>query len=103
MSTREIAQEIANNPKIASGVSAATTGAGLWVEWIPDDIGKIATLVGIILSCVLIYTHIRRGRIEYEKTQLEISILREKEAERIDKALQRRAAGKPTRREDDVV
>lgn len=105
MSAREIAQEVANNPKIASVVSAITTGTGVGtlLELIPDDIGKLATLAGFILSCVLIYTHIRRGRIEYEKTELEVTILREKEAERIDKALQRRAAGQPTRREDDIV
>ncbi len=89
--SKEVLKEIANNPKVASGVSAMTTGTGLGtiLEWIPDDIGKLATLVGIILSCVLIYTHWRKGRIEYSKTKLEILILQEKEAERIEKAKQR--------------
>lgn len=83
MSVSEGVQQLANNPKIASGVAALTTGTGLGtvLDWIPDEIGKLATLVGIALSVVLIYTHWRKGRIEYKKTQLEISILKQKEAQ----------------------
>lgn len=103
MSVRSVAEQIASNPKVAGTVSAATTGSGLGtvLDLIPNEIGKLATLVGIILSLVLIYTHWRRGRIEYAKTQLEIMILKEKEAERLEAARRRREAGLPTRREDD--
>lgn len=96
MSVREGLQQLASNPKIASGVSAMTTGSGLGtlLDLIPDDIGKLATLVGIVLSVVLIYTHWRKGRIEYKKTQLEILILKEKEAERIGSALEREKSNK---------
>jgi uncharacterized membrane protein YfcA len=88
MSVKEGVQQLASDPRIASGVSAITTGTGLGtvLDWIPDDIGKLATLVGIILSIVLIYTHWRKGRIEYKKIQLEIRILKEREAERIEAA-----------------
>lgn len=91
MSVKEGLQELASNPKIASAVSAATTGTGLGtlLDLIPNEIGKLATLVGIVLSSVLIYTHWRKGRIEYQKTQLEILILKEKEAERLEAALRR--------------
>lgn len=103
MSVREGLQQLASNPKVASGVSAMTTGTGLGtlLDWIPNDIGKLATVVGIVLSMVLIYSHWRKGRIEYKKTQLEILILKEKETERIETALKRREAGGPARRRED--
>lgn len=51
-----IVSEIASNPKVAGTVSAATTASGVftWIDWIPNDIGKVATLIGIILSTVLV-------------------------------------------------
>lgn len=104
MSVKEGLQELASNPKIASTVSAATTttGIGTCLEWIPNEIGKLATLVGIVLSLVLIYTHWRNGRIEYQKTQLEIAILKEKEADRLDAARRRKEEGLPVRMSEDV-
>lgn len=74
----------------ATAVGTMGTGMGTILEMIPNEIGKLATLVGIILSSVLIYTHLRKGSIEYEKTHLEILILKEKEAERIDSARHRK-------------
>lgn len=91
MTIKENAQELVQNPKIASTVSAATTGTGLGTmfDWVPN-LGELATIIGIVLSIVLIYTHWRKGRIEYKKTQLEISILMEKEAERLENANRRK-------------
>ena len=76
-------REIAQDPKIASMVSTMTTGAGLAaiLDLIPNNIGKLATLVGVALSLVLIYTHWRKGRIEYKKIQLEIELLKKKQEE----------------------
>lgn len=100
-----IISELASNPKVASAVSAATTATGLGtiLDWIPNDIGKLATVAGIILSSVLIYTHWRKGQIEYKKTQLEIEILMEKEAERLDNARRRKEAGLAASRLDDPL
>lgn len=105
MSVKEGLQQLASDPKVASAISTITTGTGVgtFLDLIPNDIGKLATLVGIILSSVLIYTHWRKGRIEYKKTQLEITILMEKEAERLDASRRRKEAGEPTRRSDDRV
>lgn len=96
-------QTMIDNPKIAATVSAMTTGTGLSTvfDLIPNDIGKLATVVGIILSSVLIYTHWRKGRIEYAKTTLEIAILKEKESERLMSARTRESKGLPIRRESD--
>ena len=99
MEAREIAQEIATSPKIATGVASLTAGTGLGTlfEYIPDDIGKLATMVGICLSIVLIRNHLRVGH----KLNLEIALLERKEAERQRVAAQRRDEGQPTRRLDD--
>lgn len=72
----QFVKDVAQEPKVAVGVSAATTGSGLGYlfDWIPSEIGKLATLIGIILSLVLIYTHIRRGLVEYRKGELDIKI-----------------------------
>ena len=69
-------RDVATDPRLAYPVSAATTATGTFFDMIPSDIGKLATLVGIALSIVLIYTHLRKGRIEYKKIQLEMELLR---------------------------
>jgi hypothetical protein len=75
------ASELVQSAKIATGVSAATTTSGIAtvLEWIPTDIGKLATLIGLILSTVLIFTHWKKskraGEIhDLEKRKLEIEI-----------------------------
>lgn len=62
------------NTKVAATVATGTTASGVssLLDIIPDDIGKLATLVGIALSMVLIYFHIRKGRLEKKKLELEI-------------------------------
>jgi hypothetical protein len=105
VSVRDVAEQIATSPKVAGSVSALTTGSGVGTvfDLIPNDIGKLATLIGIILSLVLIYTHWRRGRIQYEKARLEIAILREREAERIEAARRRREQHLDGRRSYDCA
>lgn len=63
--------------KVATGTAGATIGTGLGtaLDWIPNDIGKVATLVGIVLSLVLIWNHWRKGRNEEKKNRLEIELL----------------------------
>lgn len=64
--------------KSAAVTAAATTGLSLGtvLEWIPDAIGKLGTLVGIILSIVLIAVHIRRYRMDSKKHRLETELLK---------------------------
>lgn len=94
---------LVNDIKVAwtTVIGTVASGMGIALEMIPNDIGKLATLVGIVLSSVLIYTHFRKGRIEYKKTQLEICILKEKEAERVESANRRKDSGLPATRESD--
>lgn len=61
-------QELAANPKVAAGVSAATASTGLAtvMEWLPSVLGVIGSLLGITLSIVLIVVNIRKHRAEME-------------------------------------
>ena len=74
--------------KAAAVTAGFTTGSGVATKfnWLPTDLGTLATAVGIILTCILIVSHIlrtlrehraeRRQRIEHElraeKLRLEI-------------------------------
>ena len=101
MTVREELVQLSHNPKIASGVSALTTGTGVgtFLDYIPNDIGKLATLVGIVLSIILIRVHL----LGLKKTQLEVEILKQEKAERQEAARLRMLNGEPTRREEDLT
>jgi hypothetical protein len=51
------------NPKIATLVSAGTgaTGTATMFDWIPGDIGKLASLIGLVLSLVFGYFAIEKA------------------------------------------
>lgn len=50
------------DPRVAYATAGGTTGTGLgtWMDWIPNDIGKLATLVGICLSITILIIHWRK-------------------------------------------
>lgn len=79
------AAELTQNVKVAAVTSGmtVTTGMGTILDFIPDDIGKLATLIGATLSIVLIRTHWRKGQIEYDKAHYELETLKRREAERL--------------------
>ena len=83
MSVKEAIQQLVTNTKVASGVAVSTTGSGLgtYLDWIPGDIGKLATLIGIVLSIVLIYSHLRRSHNESVLMKIKISRLARMEKE----------------------
>ena len=80
--------EIATDTKVAIVIATGTTSTGIGsvLDWIPDDVGKLATVVGIVLSVVLIRTHWRKGNLEYKRLRMEIALLKDKEAERLKAA-----------------
>jgi hypothetical protein len=100
---RNLINELVVSPKPAVVVAMSTTGTGMGTifDVIPDDIGKLATLVGIILSSVLIYTHSRRMVMDSKKDKLQLDILKEKRREQIENAKRRAEAGEPVRRDYD--
>lgn len=78
--------EIASSTKAGATIAAGTGLMGQVLDLIPNDITKLATVVGICLSLVLIYVQYRNA----QKTNLEIEILRRKEAERLEDSLRHR-------------
>lgn len=82
---KHTAVEILQSPKVGAAVSTATAGSGLGtlLDLIPNDIGKLATLLGIILTVLLIYVHVVQLRMkraqekrEIERHLLETAVLR---------------------------
>lgn len=83
-------KELIADPRVGVAVASMTTGAGTVLDWIPDGIGKLATVIGILLSILLIRVHY----VNLQKSQLELEIMKRKEEER-------RNAGKQLRRSED--
>ena len=81
--------ELASSTKAGATIAAGTGMMGQILDLIPNDITKLATLVGICLSLVLIYVQYRN----VQKTNLEIEIMRRKEAERLEASLRQREEG----------
>lgn len=102
MSGRDVIQEVLTSPKTAhlTATLTAGTGIGTVLDMIPDDIGKLATLIGIVLSLVLIRNHWRNGRAKYISIELENQIMRQKIAEREEVAKLRKEAGLPIRKDE---
>lgn len=80
--------EQAQNTKVATTVAAVTTsvGAGSILDFIPQDIAKLSTLIGAILATVMIVIHVRKEirereehRLKIEKLELENKLLRSKQ------------------------
>ena len=57
-----------NDPKLAVVTGVTTSASGLntmlGLEWIPDSVGKLATCVGIVLSCIMIRYWLQKMKIE---------------------------------------
>jgi hypothetical protein len=99
-------QGMMNDVKIAATVAmgALGTGMSMFLAIIPNDIGKLASLVAIVLTGVLVRNHWRNGKkidLENEKLKLEVEALKAQEADRDQAAKQRRRNGQPTRRLQD--
>jgi len=69
--------EILERPRTAITAATATSGTGFatLLSWIPADIGKLASLIGIVLSILLIYIHIRKMRLDLRAGEIQIEIL----------------------------
>ena len=94
-----------NDVKVAVTVAMGAMGTGfsMALALIPNDIGKLASLVAIVLTGVLIRNHLRNGKkldLENEKLRYELRQLAEQEDERRAQAKARIAAGLPVRRDE---
>ena len=64
--------------RVSGAVAGATTTLGAtkswgWLEFIPDDVGKLATLVGVVLTVVLIIVQMNKLYWETQKNKLDIA------------------------------
>ena len=64
--------------RVAGAVATTTTTLGAtktwgWLEFIPDDVGKLATLVGVVLTMVLIFVQLNKLYWETQKNKLDIA------------------------------
>lgn len=96
----------ANDVKVAATVAMGAMGTGfsMALALIPNDIGKLASVVAIVLTAVLIRNHLRNGKkldLENRKLQIELTQLEAKEVERKALAADRKKRGLPVRRSDE--
>lgn len=97
---------LANDVKVAATVAMGAMGTGfsMALALIPNDIGKLASLVAIVLTAVLIRNHWRNGKkldLENRKLQIEVARLEAQEVERKAFAADRKKRGLPIRRNDE--
>ncbi|HIB0233599.1 TPA: hypothetical protein ACWSRY_003137 [Escherichia coli] len=86
------------NTQAGTAVASGTTVTGLMTKYgiTPETIGIFATLVGIVLSLVMIYGHIKRIRNESAERKEKEAIARiEKEKAEIELAEMRRRMNNP--------
>jgi len=74
----QIVEVTTTNPKAGhvAASTTATTGMMTWLEVIPSEIGKLATLIGIVLSLVLIYTNAKYHKKRMKVLDLDAEIKR---------------------------
>ena len=98
-SVEQHVQAVVENTKVIGAVSTVTTAAGLGtvLNYLPDVLGSVATMAGILLSWFLI----RKVRMETKKIKLEMQVLRNREQKRHDEIDHRQEEGEPLRRESD--
>lgn len=73
----QFVSDVSQSPKVAAVVSGATTSSGIAtvLNWIPSDVGKLATAIGIVLSITLIATHVVKFIRDSEKHKIEMLLL----------------------------
>lgn len=67
--------DFAGDVKVAWVAALGTMGSGFGaaMDVIPEDIGKLATLFGMVLSMVLIYAHVQNVRLTRLRIAAEIA------------------------------
>jgi len=73
--------DAAQTPK---GVYAATGATGAsWIltvlEWIPNDIGKFISLVGLFIAVWMFYIQYKKDQRDQERHAIEMKLLRDKQ------------------------
>ena len=72
---KESLSQLSDNPKIQAAGAAFTTASGLGtvLNYLPDFLGIVATMTGILFTWVMI----RKGRLDARKIKLEIKLMKQ--------------------------
>lgn len=71
MSLKNTVVEVIQSPKTAAAVGGSTAAMGNFLSWLPDAaLAKIATLLGICLTLLLIAVQIYKLKAEMKKRRL---------------------------------
>lgn len=70
---------IVQEPKTGVAVGAGTfaTGMANWMECIPNDIGKLVSLIGILVSVIMLIYHVRKDRREERMSRIRYRVKQE--------------------------
>ena len=70
----QVAGDAIQSPKTAATVAGMTTGSGILtvLEWLPANIGSVASIVGIVLSSVMIFIHLKQHFLKMRIMQKEL-------------------------------
>ena len=80
-----LAADALQSPKVAVGVALTTsaTGTGTIYDWIPNNIGPLASALGVVLTAILVISNIdkmirerRSSELNDQRLELEISRLK---------------------------
>jgi hypothetical protein len=71
MSLKNTAVEVIQSPKTAAAVGGSTAAMGNFLSWLPDAVlAKVATLLGICLTLLLIAVQVYKLKAEMKKRRL---------------------------------
>ena len=90
-------QELVHSPKTPGIILPTTIGTGIatWIDLIPDNIGKLASLVGLVFSALIVYIQWRKFKLDEREKDITYALLQQKK--------EARAKGFSMRREDNCI
>ena len=86
----ELQQSVANasgDPIRAwiASVLTALFGGSTYYELIGPILGALSTVPLAVLSCVLVYGQIKKGKLERKQLHMQIAVMQDKERERLER------------------
>ena len=79
MSVKEGIVQLATDGKVAATTALITTSTGIssWLDFIPDDIGKLGTLVGFSATIIFTYIQIKKYKLDQQDKMLDFKLKRQ--------------------------
>lgn len=97
MNRHAMLRTVLHDPKVAASVAGTSVTSPVWANMIPDVLTTAASMLGIVLTVILIWVNVTALR----KTILELKIMRSKERARRAEIARRKKESLPIRRGED--